>query len=260
LVYRHEWSEDFEPTLYDYDSSQAETDEDLVYPWLNQKRLIEVLSRLQGRLPKTRMLDVGCGSGGFVRAGQMTGWQAFGIDLSESAIAVAHRFGLDCSRTDFFDATLDCHEYDLIVMSELIEHVPRPSRFLERARDLLAPGGIIYLTTPNWNSLGRRVLQSEWRPIHPEHLSYFTPATLTLAARRVGLKIDSLRTQGLSLQAIHKLIMRPSTVSSDLRADEQDLRLVLESSPLKRTAKHALNHVLNSCGAGETIIVELSAK
>ena len=58
---------------------------------------------------------------------------------------------------DFFSPELDEERYGLIVMSEFLEHVPHPSRFLVRAHELLVPNGVVYLTTPNFGSFERHL-------------------------------------------------------------------------------------------------------
>src|SRR3954452_364817 len=65
--------------------------------------------------------------------------------------------------------------------------------------NLLRPGGALYLTTPNFNSLSRRVVGPRWRAIeYPEHLNLFTPRTLDGLLTRAGLTKADLRTTGIS--------------------------------------------------------------
>ena len=69
--------------------------------------------------------------------------------------------------------------FDIITSFEVIEHINNPIPELKNFYKLLRKGGLVYLTTPNFNSLLRYRLKSEYNVIcYPEHLSYYTPKTL----------------------------------------------------------------------------------
>lgn len=260
LVFQIGWKDRLAENLYDYYGERLGWTEERLHPALNRHRIQELLTSTEAKIGGRRLLDVGCGAGGIVKAAQELGWEARGIELSESAVALCRRFGLDCSVTDFFDPAVG-DGYDLVVMSELIEHVPEPSAFLRRAEEVLAPHGLIYVTTPNYASLGRMILNGDWRVIHPEHLSYFTPRTLRACAEAEGLEVERLWTSTLTMSAIKKLLRRvvPMDVSTS-RAHEQEFRESLEGSPVKRTAKRAVNGTLRVTGSGEQMKAFLRAE
>ncbi len=82
--------------------------------------------------------------------------------------------------------------FDTIVAGELIEHLSNPGKFLERARDHLAPGGRIVLTTPYPFSLLCITYAFFKYPRtcqNPEHTCWFCPHTIGELARRARLKI-----------------------------------------------------------------------
>ena len=204
------------------------------------------------------MLDVGCGTGGFVRSASDAGWAALGIELSPAAVELCHKHGIQAKLLSIFDSALDAEKFDLIVMSELIEHVPHPTDFLRRANELLSEGGAIYLTTPNWGSLSRRLLEGEWRAIDPEHLSYFTPRTLRSAAGRAELSVQSIRTVNASGAVFRKLFRKPLDPEEGRLADQR-LRAKMDVSNSRRVAKRVVNRVLSATGLGETIKAVLTS-
>lgn len=105
-----------------------------------------------------RLLDIGCGPGTFI-GNYLPGTEALGVDLSASQVAYAtesygtasHRFS-----TRSLASLADAGEhFDAVTMIELIEHLTPAAaiRLLSEARTLLAPGGVLVVTTPNYRSL-----------------------------------------------------------------------------------------------------------
>ena len=178
ITYSADWSEKFDQQLYDYYADRIALDPELFSNLATEKSLSKLLDQLSSLVSGRRLLDVGCGEGQVVKAALEAGWDAFGIDLSKSAIEICKsKFSLPCESIDMFSDQLS-GPFDIVIMSEFIEHVPRPSRFFQRARQLLCPGGYLYITTPNFNSFPRRAFGAEWRAICSEHISYFSPRTL----------------------------------------------------------------------------------
>lgn len=264
LVYASEWSESFDRGLYDYYADRLDWPVEAFITPLTTTSLDATLRWLAELAPGRRLLDVGCGEGQLVHVAVDQGWQACGIDLSESAVRICvERFGLPCKVVDFFSDDLE-DGFDVITMSELIEHVPHPSRFLRRARDLLAPGGIAYLTTPNFNSLGRRVLGGEWGAIGEGHVSYFTPQTLREKATACGLAPEVVQTKNISAAALKRILHRSapltatsSELCSGASAEDQALRVALERRRVLRVGKMVANKALRLTGLGETIVAVL---
>jgi hypothetical protein len=125
---------------------------------------------------------------------------------------------------------------------------------------------VVWLTTPNYASLGRRILGERWPVLSPEHLSYFTGPSLRDAARRAGFRSTRIRSRTLSAAALRALLRRPEpTAGADVSgshvsagfAAEQDLRHRLESSAVLRAGKATVNGALSIVGLGETLVAEL---
>jgi 2-polyprenyl-3-methyl-5-hydroxy-6-metoxy-1,4-benzoquinol methylase len=136
-------------------------------------------------------------------------------------------------------------------MDELIEHVAKPAEILKRVEKLLKPGGMLFLTTPNWGSLTRRMVGSAWAPIHPEHLSYFTPRTLgSLLSKSTKLHAERLRTQNLDILAI---MNHYRGGNHEQGVPKAQLRERVENSAVLRAAKQVMNCFLHVSNMGDTI-------
>ena len=71
------------------------------------------------------------------------GWNAFGLESSSAAVILARSKGLSVEEGDFLSLPLPSG-FDVIVMSELIEHLTDPVPFLRRAFEILRPGGLLH--------------------------------------------------------------------------------------------------------------------
>jgi 2-polyprenyl-3-methyl-5-hydroxy-6-metoxy-1,4-benzoquinol methylase len=162
-------------------------------------RHIATLARLTcGR----RLLDVGVGTGLFLHLAREAGWDASGVDIcAEAARDAEAEFGVPVTVGDFESAPL-AGGYDAITMADVLEHTRNPRAFLARARELLVPGGLLYVAVPNHRSLvfatadwlgrlpGARAIVD--RLYVPNHYYYFTPAALTRLLREVGFEVVAL--------------------------------------------------------------------
>jgi 2-polyprenyl-3-methyl-5-hydroxy-6-metoxy-1,4-benzoquinol methylase len=266
FVYLASWEQSLDRfgELYDYYGRLTTDDLRRRYSSQNRARQRELLKELARDARGRRLLDVGCGEGQLLQTAQDEGWNAVGIDLSESAVRLCRERGLPASQTDFFDPSLDRQRFDAIVMSELIEHVPAPARFLRRAEELLEEGGILYLTTPNFGSLARRMLGENWSVIHPEHIGYFERSTLkAMTSEQTALRPMKIEANNIAPSTFVAWLRDRGARSAhpETRADrgaerslDQDLRRVLHQSRALRTLKELLNHGISRAGLGDTLV------
>jgi 2-polyprenyl-3-methyl-5-hydroxy-6-metoxy-1,4-benzoquinol methylase/O-antigen/teichoic acid export membrane protein len=141
-----------------------------------------------------RILDVGCGYGYLTYAMRQQGFEAFGLDVSEAALNIAQdQFGNFFYHADIQTfAEKQTQRYDLIVALELIEHITDPLTFINTLLQLLAPGGVLLLTTPNRDFYGKDAIWHTDLP--PVHTMWFgRKGAATLAARTgCGFRIKVL--------------------------------------------------------------------
>lgn len=136
-----------------------------------------------------RLLDVGCGSGHFVAHMAALGWRAEGLDPDPTAVAGARDAGLAVTEGTLADLDDDAHTgaYDAVTLSHVIEHVHEPGAELRRICRLLRPGGLLWIGTPNLDSLGHRRFGGAWLGLDPpRHLVLFTETSLRRLLRESG--------------------------------------------------------------------------
>jgi len=253
-----------------YDKYENLSKENVFDP-ITSARCSDLLKWFSGFSTGREVLDVGCGLGQFVEVANKSGWMAEGLELSKEAVDFAHRQSLAVRELDFLSEEIQPNSYDLVTLFEVIEHVPNPGEFLHRAGEVVRPGGLVYLTTPNFASVDRRLSGQEWEIIHREHLTYFTPRTLRALVGKAGcFDILHFETRNVSMGALRALScglfnrVTPVVDSNDeleraCDAERQvhDFRRLMASSRVLGIAKRFVNGLLNMTGLGVTMIMLL---
>lgn len=170
-----------------------ETMEDDLYDQENASRrltfhrgldLIERFAKEKGVL-----LDVGCATGLFLLEANVRGWMSRGVDLSRWAVKLARGRALQIHEGTMHDVPQENGSCRAISMLDYIEHDPHPAEAIARAAQLLAPGGLLYITTPDCDGLLARLLGSRWWGINPLHLTYFSRRTMKMLLEQKGFEV-----------------------------------------------------------------------
>ena len=116
--------------------------------------LAQVL-KILAELPRgAKILDAGCGGGDFAVGLAEAGYEIYGCDLNESAIAAANRRGIGtfkcASLYESLTEPFGVDAFDAIVSVEVIEHLYSPYSYVRQGYDALRPGGLFIVTTPYW--------------------------------------------------------------------------------------------------------------
>ncbi len=157
--------------------------------------------------PEGTLLDVGCAYGYLLERAVRRGWRVRGVELSAHAFReAARRVGPDAVvNAPFESADLPERHFTAILMAHVLEHSPDPLRSLARARDLLRPGGVLFVEVPNFlavRAYEQGLQQSLLRPQY--HLYQFTPATLRRSLDSAGLRVRKVRTAMVDPRAVRK--------------------------------------------------------
>lgn len=159
---------------------------------LSGEKLSEVFIALVQRLDGVKSIcDLGCGNGHLAGRLASLGYQITGVDASQSGIQIAQR---TYPEARFVEALIDRNlneqtglaNFDLVVSSDMIEHLYRPADLLEAACSLLKPEGQIILGTPYHGYLKNLVLavtgrtDAHFSALHDGgHIKFFSVSTLS---------------------------------------------------------------------------------
>jgi len=144
---------------------------------------------------RPRLLDFGCGAGHFLAGMQRLGWEAVGIDMSETAVtAVRETIGVAAFVGSLPHDELENATFDLLTMWHALEHVHDPLGILRQAHNLLIPQGRLIVAVPDFAGWPRRWFGSAWYGLDlPRHLTHFTPDTLVQMLDRAGFRVLGMR-------------------------------------------------------------------
>ncbi len=148
----------------------------------------ERLTRLRRHVPAGRLLDVGAATGTFLEVAHEAFADARGIEPDPTTSAQARAAGLEVATGTLNDVAKPDGGFNAITMLHVIEHLNSPRRALERAHELLAPGGAILIETPTTDSIWFRLapIRARWRQLIPDHYFFFSLETLTALLARTG--------------------------------------------------------------------------
>ena len=145
--------------------------------------------------PKSRVLDVDCAAGYFLRVMHDCGHDVHGVELSQAIAKEAiASLGADRIHIGTLDDAATAMNYeprsfDLVTLWDVIEHVPDPQSVLRRIHGLIKPGGRLLLETQNVASRWARLLGRRWHHYkHHEHLYHFTPDTIRRLLQDCGFR------------------------------------------------------------------------
>ena len=158
-------------------------------------RQIRNFERLLGK--KGSILDVGCGNGSFLQFAKHNDWETFGADIRLSPETA----NLTCPLWEgrLTDIDFEGRKFDVIRFNHVLEHLQNPLIELARCREILTPGGIVFVGVPNLDGISPRIknLQSRlglkrkrWRHYAAtHHLFFFTPSTLRRLIEKAGFSV-----------------------------------------------------------------------
>ena len=217
-------------------------------------RYHEWLAQAEAVVGRGRLLEVGAGSGGFVRTALARGWEVDATEISKSALDGLRAVGAAVFTGDVAAARYPDRRFDLVVSLEVIEHLPAPMAQLAELCRVTRAGGLLLLTTPNFDGLSRRCLGVRWRVIDPEHLGYFTPSTLRCTARQAGYRDVRVTSRSLDV-----LSWRRGAGPGGARAFEPSasarLRDTIQGSTVLDFGKALVNSALRMTKLGDSLLV-----
>ena len=149
----------------------------------------------EGEFP-VRLLDVGASYGYACHvAKDYFGWEPTGLELSEEAFEIYmgryyNNFQLFKEKLEYYvEHRKAFHQFDVVTLWEVLEHIPDPHLLLVYATNALKPGGILGLLVPNLASKTAMILHEQAKCFGANHLNYWNIDTLTRQLKQAGFDV-----------------------------------------------------------------------
>jgi SAM-dependent methyltransferase len=167
-------------------------------------------SRARGR----KGLEIGSSTGAFLRFATENGWQMTGVELDGRARehSLQHEPSVPVWASLAGARAEPSTSWDAVWLLHTIEHFLDPEAVLREVRAALLPKGVLVITTPNGDSLQRRLLGSLWEWwTPPAHLALFSPLGAEVLLERAGFEVLSVETRrGDSTGTAANLLLAPA--------------------------------------------------
>lgn len=142
-------------------------------------------------LAGSQVLDVGCGSGAFVRFLREQGVEADGLEPSSALYEHYLKHEPYFMQGEVASLADMSRQYDIITLCDVLEHVPNPVGFMRALGACCKPTTLLFLSLPDAGSLMARLLKKQWHYHNAYHYSYFNRTTLEQLAHMTGYTIKS---------------------------------------------------------------------
>lgn len=168
------------------------------------RRRLDLVARALGRAPASiHLLDVGCSNGELVRTATRLGFDAEGVEPAPAAARTAQEAGLKVRQGLLEETAFPEQSFDAVTLFEVIEHLREPLSLLRECARVLRPGGVLLIGTGNRASWTAQAMGARWEYLdighHGGHISFYSPASLRLAAERAGFTVHGIATRNVRL-------------------------------------------------------------
>lgn len=158
----------------------------------NFKKRLKQIYKITDKSKIANVLEIGCAYGFFAETinSDLKNIKYVGYDVVPEAIEYGKNIlkqNVVCG--DYLEAIVTEKLSD-VFMWDVIEHLPNPEKFIEKASGELQSGGRIYITTGDIERFVPRMQKAKWRMIHPpSHLQYFSKQTLSKLVEAKGFRV-----------------------------------------------------------------------
>ena len=227
--------------------------------WLREGLYTDIATVLSQIAPGRKLLEVGCGTGDFLSFAQEHAFTGVGTEPALEAAQRAEAKGLTVHSTtlgDFVTQNQDA-KFDVVVMINVLEHVPDPVKTLQECRQVLVPGGILCVRVPNdfseiQSAAKEKIGGDPWWVAVPDHINYFNFESLRATLDQVGF--DTIYAQGDFPMEMF-LLMGENYVGNPDVGSRCHARRVQFDLGLKPELRRKIYSALGSIGVGRDCLV-----
>jgi 2-polyprenyl-3-methyl-5-hydroxy-6-metoxy-1,4-benzoquinol methylase len=159
----------------------------------NKKKKV-ILKTVDRKKDKISILDVGCGTGGFLESLEDSRFDKYGCEVSKDGFKVCISKGLSVYHGDVCDVDFKGRKFDVVTLWHVLEHTENPKKVFSRIGEILSDNGVLIFQVPNTDSLGFRIGKEYWFHMDsPRHLNLFSTRSVKKLCSLTGFKIVDVK-------------------------------------------------------------------
>lgn len=140
------------------------------------------------------LFDLGAGWGHFMLAAKELGYKIYGVEISEQPyLYCKNDLNLPVDHIDFFELKNSDHQFDVITMWDVLEHIDKADVFLKKCNELTKPGGYLFLQVPQIDSYIAKKHKDNWKMMGLDHVNYFGKETITKILENNGYEVLKIK-------------------------------------------------------------------
>ncbi|WP_290789195.1 class I SAM-dependent methyltransferase [Altibacter sp.] len=157
-----------------------------LYQWVKKYSLSKKLRLITGlNKGAGTLLDIGAGTGDFLKLAQDYSWMVSGVEVNKSARSLSEKKGIVLAETL---KSVSGQQFDVVTLWHVLEHLPNLERTLTELEALVKPGGVLIIAVPNFKSFDASYYKEYWAAYDtPRHLWHFSRKAMR------GLFSDSMK-------------------------------------------------------------------
>jgi len=164
------------------------------------KRKLKLINSF--KLEDKHLLDIGCGTGDFLKIAKDNNWHVSGIEPNLNARVIANQ------KTDNSIFNIDQllkfekHSFDVITLWHVLEHLPKLENHIAVFESLLKPNGRLVIAVPNYKSFDANYYKNNWAAFDvPRHLWHFSQNAISKLVQSKGM--DLIKTKPMIFDAYY---------------------------------------------------------
>lgn len=186
-----------------YDTSEHQKAFNLLIERVSEQRKDLLYSKRLQQLAEVcefgSILEIGCGTGGFLRYVREArpATRVYGCDLGAHAVEICRQNGIEAFHSAAEALDYAKYEFDVIALYEVVEHLVDPESVLAAIRASARPGTHLVMSTPNNDGFDFKMLGKTYRGyMPPGHLNLFSKKSMRALLERLGFSQITIRGNG----------------------------------------------------------------
>lgn len=215
------------------------------------RRYTHILDRFEHFRKNGRILDLDCSHGEFLEMAKERGWAVYGTADTKEALELCRSKGLEMYEGAMNVEIFAENSFDIVCARNILEHITNPNEEIKKIKRIIRSGGLLYVTTPNFNSFLRFRLREKYSIIsYPLRLVYYTRRPFKRLFKINDFKIMETEASGVSISK-RQIARAKSTVPITEESDFIEWDEGIKESWFSRFQKKNLNPIFSFFGIGD---------